>query len=148
MEKKEMAGELIPQKVFTLDEARQLKPIMEEFMAAYAENHGREVAEWLPQKLESALGISLEEAQAITRQLADTIAYDEEAAKSLAEAKGRGMSREAWVSKVVREDVQDLPEEEQQKRLSEVYAGLEEMNAALMGGKDAAGGSAETGAEV
>lgn len=137
MEKKALDGEMISQKVITLDEARQLKRVLEEFIAAYAENQGREVAEWLPQKIQSPLDISLKEAQGITRQLADTIAYDEEAAKSLAEAKGRGMSREAWVSKVVREDVQDLSEEEQQKRLGEVYVRLEEMNATLHGGATA-----------
>ena len=146
MEEKKMAGEMISQEAISLDEAQQLKSIMQEFMAAYVQNQDKEVAEWLPQKLQASLGVSLEEAQAITQQLVDTIKYNEESARSLAEAKSRGMTREAWVSKVIREDVQDLPEEEQKKRLAEVYAAFEEVNASVLGGENAAE-TATTGEE-
>lgn len=147
MEEKKMAGEMISQEAISLDEAQQLKSIMQDFMTAYVQNQDKEVAEWLPQKLQASLGVSLEEAQAITQQLVATITYNEEAAKSLAEAKGRGMTREAWVSKVIREDVQDLPEEEQKKRLAEVYAAFEEVNASVLGGENGAE-TAATGEEV
>lgn len=147
MEEKKMAGEMISQEAISLDEAQQLKSIMQDFMTAYVQNQGKEVEEWLPQKLQASLGVSLEEAQAITQQLVATITYNEEAAKSLAEAKGRGMTREAWVSKVIREDVQDLPEEEQKKRLAEVYAAFEEVNASVLGGENGAE-TAATGEEV
>ena len=147
MEKKALDGEVISQEAVTLEEARSLKEIMKEFMSAYVQNQDKEVAEWLPQKLQASLGVSLEEAQAITQQLVATITYNEEAAKSLAEAKGRGMTREAWVSKVIREDVQDLPEEEQKKRLAEVYAAFEEVNASVLGGENGAE-TAATGEEV
>ena len=147
MEEKKMAGEMISQEAISLDEAQQLKSIMQDFMTAYVQNQGKEVEEWLPQKLQASLGVSLEEAQAITQQLVTTITYNEEAAKSLAEAKGRGMTREAWVSKVIREDVQDLPEEEQKKRLAEVYAAFEEVNASVLGGENGAE-TAATGEEV
>lgn len=147
MEEKKMAGEMISQEAISLDEAQQLKSIMQDFMTAYVQNQDKEVAEWLPQKLQASLGVSLEEAQAITQQLVATIKYNEEAAKSLAEAKGRGMTREAWVSKVIREDVQDLPEEEQKKRLAEVYAAFEEVNASVLGGENGAE-TAATGEEV
>lgn len=147
MEEKKMAGEMISQEAISLDEAQQLKSIMQDFMTAYVQNQDKEVAEWLPQKLQASLGVSLEEAQAITQQLVATIKYNEESALSLAEAKGRGMSREAWVSKVIREDVQDLPEEEQQKRLAEVYATFEEVNASVLGGENATE-TATTGEEV
>lgn len=147
MEKKAFDREVISQEAVTLDEAQSLKEIMKEFMTAYVQNQDKEVAEWLPQKLQASLGVSLEEAQAITQQLVDTIKYNEEFARSLAEAKGRGMSREAWVSKVIREDVQDLPEEEQQKRLAEVYATFEEVNASVLGGENATE-TATTGEEV
>lgn len=146
MEEKEMAGEMISQEAISLDEAQQLKSIMQDFMAAYVQNQDKEVAEWLPQKLQASLGVSLEEAQAITQQLVDTIKYNEESARSLAEAKSRGMTREAWVSKVIREDVQNLPEEEQKKRLAEVYAAFEEVNASVLGGENAAE-TATTGEE-
>lgn len=147
MEEKKMAGEMISQEAISLDEAQQLKSIMQDFMAAYVQNQDKEVAEWLPQKLQASLGVSLEEAQAITQQLVDTIKYNEESARSLAEAKSRGMTREAWVSKVIREDVQNLPEEEQKKRLAEVYAAFEEVNASVLGGENGAE-TAATGEEV
>lgn len=147
MEEKKMAGEMISQEAISLDEAQQLKSIMQDFMAAYVQNQDKEVAEWLPQKLQASLGVSLEEAQAITQQLVDTITYNEESARSLAEAKSRGMTREAWVSKVIREDVQNLPEEEQKKRLAEVYAAFEEVNASVLGGENGAE-TAATGEEV
>ncbi len=147
MEEKKMAGEMISQEAISLDEAQQLKSIMQDFMTAYVQNQDKEVAEWLPQKLQASLGVSLEDAQAITQQLVDTITYNEEAAKSLVEAKGRGMTREAWVSKVIREDVQNLPEEEQQKRLAEVYAAFEEVNASVLGGENGTE-TAATGEEV
>lgn len=146
MEEKEMAGEMISQEAISLDEAQQLKSIMQDFMTAYVQNQDKDVAEWLPQKLQASLGVSLEEAQAITQQLVDTIKYNEESARSLAEAKSRGMTREAWVSKVIREDVQNLPEEEQKKRLAEVYAAFEEVNASVLGGENAAE-TATTGEE-
>ena len=138
MEKKALDGEVISQEAISLDEAQQLKSIMQDFMTAYVQNQDKEVAEWLPQKLQASLGVSLEEAQAITQQLVATIKYNEESARSLAEAKSRGMTREAWVSKVIREDVQDLPEEEQKKRLAEVYAAFEEVNASVLGGENGA----------
>lgn len=147
MEKKALDGEVISQEAVTLEEARSLKEIMKEFMAAYVQNQGKEVEEWLPQKLQASLGVSLEEAQAITQQLVATIKYNEESARNLAEAKSRGMTREAWVSKVIREDVQNLPEEQQQKRLAEVYAAFEEVNASVLGGENAAE-TAATGEEV
>lgn len=146
MEEKKMAGEMISQEAISLDEAQQLKSIMQDFMTAYVQNQDKEVAEWLPQKLQVSLGVSLEEAQAITQQLVATIKYNEESARSLAEAKSRGMTREAWVSKVIREDVQNLPEEEQKKRLAEVYAAFEEVNASVLGGENAAE-TATTGEE-
>lgn len=147
MEKKALDGEVISQEAISLDEAQQLKSIMQDFMTAYVQNQDKEVAEWLPQKLQASLGVSLEEAQAITQQLVDTITYNEESARSLAEAKSRGMTREAWVSKVIREDVQNLPEEEQKKRLAEVYAAFEEVNASVLGGENGAE-TAATGEEV
>lgn len=120
--------------VFTVEEAQQLKPIMEQFMAAYAQNHDKEIDQWLPQALQSALDISLEEAQTMSAQIVATIEYDQELFQNLTESKSRGVTREAWVSKVVLEDVQDLPAEEQQQRLAEVYKGLEELNASLLSG--------------
>lgn len=120
--------------VFTVEEAQQLKPIMEQFMTAYAQNHDKEIDQWLPQALQSALDISLEEAQTMSAQIVATIEYDQELLQNLTESKSRGVTREAWVSKVVLEDVQDLPVEEQQQRLAEVYKGLEELNAPLLSG--------------
>lgn len=120
--------------VFTVEEAQQLKPIMEQFMTAYAQNHDKEIDQWLPQALQSALDISLEEAQTMSAQIVATIEYDQELLQNLTESKSRGVTREAWVSKVVLEDVQDLPAEEQQQRLAEVYKGLEELNAPLLSG--------------
>lgn len=128
MEKNVKNEEALKQEIFTPEEARCLNDIMKDFMAAYAQNQDKEVEEWLPQKIQSSLGVSLEGAQAITKQLVDTIKYNEESARSLAEAKIRGMTREAWVSKVVLEEVKDLPPEEQQQRLGEMYETLVEAN--------------------
>ena len=61
MEKKALDGEVISQEAVTLEEARSLKEIMKEFMAAYVQNQGKEVEEWLPQKLQASLGVSLED---------------------------------------------------------------------------------------
>ena len=139
MEKNAMDGEILNQEIFSVEEAKNLQSLMEEFIATYAQNRDKDVEEWLPQKLQSSLDISLEEAQSITKQLVDTIKFNEESAKSLAEAKSRGMTREAWVAKVVLEDVKELPQEEQQQRLAEMYAGLAEMNASVLGEQNATG---------
>lgn len=134
MEKNVMDGEGLNQEIFSVEEAKNLQALMDDFIATYAQNRDKDVEEWLPQKLQSSLDISLEEAQKICTQLVDTIKFNEESAKSLAEAKSRGVTREAWVAKVVLEDVKDLPQEEQQQRLAEVYTGLAEMNAAVLDG--------------
>lgn len=134
MEKKALDGEGLNQEIFSVEEAKNLQALMDDFIATYTQNRDKDVEEWLPQKLQSSLDISLEEAQKICTQLVDTIKFNEESAKSLAEAKSRGVTREAWVAKVVQEDVKDLPQEEQQQRLAEVYTGLAEMNAAVLDG--------------
>lgn len=134
MEKNVMDGEGLNQEIFSVEEAKNLQALMDDFIATYAQNRDKDVEEWLPQKLQSSLDISLEEAQKICTQLVDTIKFNEESAKSLAEAKSRGVTREAWVAKVVLEDAKDLPQEEQQQRLAEVYTGLAEMNAAVLDG--------------
>lgn len=86
--------------VLTEYEARQLKPILQDFVKAYVQNSRKETKEWLPQKIHEYLPEkSAQETEQIVDEISASIKASEDCKKSLAEAKKAGMTREAWLSK-------------------------------------------------
>ena len=86
--------------VLTEDEARQLKPILQDFIRAYVKNSRKDVKEWLPQKIHEHLPEKTErEAEVMADEIIASVAAAEENKKSLEAAKGEGQTREAWISK-------------------------------------------------
>ena len=117
--------------VLTEAEARELKPIIQDFVKAYVKNSRTDVKQWLPQKIHEHLPeLSAEETDKIVSDITLSIKTSEESKKSLAEAKKSGQTLESWLGKQALNATEGMS----QQQAVQYLAGLDE---ALMSSNEA-----------
>lgn len=109
--------------VLTEQEARELKPILQDFVRAYVTNSREEAKTWLPKKIREYLPEkSEEEVEAIVSDMTSSLEVFEDKKKSLSEAKKAGKTRESWLS----EQALKATERMSQEQAVQYLAGLDE----------------------
>ena len=109
--------------VLTENEAREIKPILQDFIKAYVTNSRKEAKEWLPQKIQEYLPEkSAEEVDRIFSDMTISLKAAEDGKKSLTEAKKTGKTREKWIS----EQALKATERMSQEQTVQYLAGLDE----------------------
>lgn len=118
--------------VLTEQEARQLKPILQDFVKAYVQNSRKDVQQWLPQKIHEYMPEkSAQDAEQLAKEITTAIKVAEDSKASLAEAKKAGQTRESWLSKQVLDATSGMSQEMAVQYLAELDTALAQSNEAM-----------------
>ena len=119
--------------VLTEEEARQIKPILQDFVKAYVVNNRRETKEWLPQKIQEYLPEkSTEEVDRIFSDMTASLKAVEDGKVSLIEAKKTGQTRESWLSKQALKATERMSQEQAVQYLAGLDEALIDSNMAMV----------------
>ncbi len=119
--------------VLTEEEARKLKPILQDFVRAYVTNSRKEAKTWLPKKIREYLPEkSEEEVEAIVSDMTSSLKVFEDKKKSLSEAKKAGKTRDAWLSEQALKATERMSQEQAVQYLAGLDEALVDSNIAML----------------
>lgn len=113
-------------------ECEELKPIMKEFMEAYAENKDSPTKEWMLPVLKRNLPeYDSKRLEEISDDIEKTISIQEEYHESLRIAVEHGRSKESWFASKIKENTSRFTADETVKYLNNLDVAVKEANEAL-----------------
>lgn len=118
--------------VLTESEAREFKPILKDFVGAYAENHDKDVKEWLPKKIHEHLPeYSEKDVNDMTDAIILSIRVSDKCRDNLDEAQKKGITRESWLANQALNATSGMSAQEAAKYLTGLDNAISSANEAM-----------------
>lgn len=109
-----------------------MKPLLKDFIEAYARNQDKPIAEWLEQEMQQNFPEKkTEEIQSMTNEILASIEVTEEKKRSLDRAVENGISKESWFASETQKAISAMSEQETIQYLSNLDEALKGANEAL-----------------